>query len=1210
MGHNMAFFVGEGHELPKPDYEYVTTEEHARAAMNWLDRFDTLALDTETTGLNPYNSNISLVQIGTEDKAFVFDVRHDTDRSSLNLSVLDPILKDKSKLMILQNAAFDMKFIKVKRGFYIPNVYDTMLAEQLLNLGKIGIKNSLDAIIKRYLGLDMPKEPQGSFANYTQEFQAYQLEYAANDVIPINLVMKLQREFISKEDLENVLRLEHEFLIPLCEMELNGIKIDVDKWNLIMGGVQKDYEDLKIKIQNILSGVNSQTTLFGVSLLNIDSNAQLKSALKKYGLDLKSTDVGTLSKFKKITVISDILKYRKAYKLLSTYAQPLLDKILPETGRLHTRFKQMVSTGRLSSSDPNLQNIPNKQKFRSCFVAEDGYSLITSDMSSAEIRIIGNYSEDPIFLDAFSTGQDLHTRTASEMFDIPLDKVTHDQRGAAKAINFGLCLTEGTNTISNIGIIQIQDSVIGASVAHDIGSNEIIDFAYMGEKEVFEIETQYGYTIEATADHPIKVIDKNGVYIDKKLCDLDIGKDYACLKLGSELFSDSNHLFEAFYFEDYRSSKQADLPNVIDDSWAEFLGLFISEGSLHKSRNGKYNAITFGISANEPNFIEVFDNLLPKLFDRYSKKPLENDNIIAYGIYSVKIATWLSSICDFDSDNKTTSIRVPECILRSCRSVQAAFLRAAFEGDGTIWTKSNSCCISYSSMSLKLLKDMQLMLLNFGILAALRLRPDKRYPGREYFTLDVVGHDFRKKFMENIGFLTVNKNSKWFCEQHYTRSSFKVPYQYERLLLVREKLKRKLGKTNRDCNTIRYLYNSANLTEEKGVGNFYIGQLSEYDDFFNFIHKNNIVPLPIRSIKSKGIKKVYDISVKDHQYFLANGFIVHNCYGMSAVGLANRLEISKKRAEDYINRYFKKYKGVKKFLDKSAKDAVMNRFSRTIAGRKRYYDLPPYEHPDRKKIQGAVERRGKNTPIQGCLVFNSYINGLGNIGDQVGKTVEIETGFGKDKAMCVYSGKKTVYDLVLSNGASLGITLDHKVPVFSDEGLIDKCVKDINHYDMLIAYTESGYYLCNKVDLKYRGVEDTYDLICENIHYFVANGVIVHNSNGDTIKEAMILLVDRLKPYDARLILTVHDEVVVEVKDEQKYEVAKVVSQSLVDGFGKYFSLIPMKADALIGKCWLKGSCENKPDEKHECGHNEMIFVPDEKRISKLVCAKCGAEQE
>jgi DNA polymerase I len=768
----MAFFVGEGFELPKPDYEYVTTEEHARSAMSFLDRYDTLALDTETTGLNPYTSKISLVQIGTEDKAFVFDVRHDTDHSSLNLGVLDPILKDKSKLMVLQNAAFDMKFIKVNRGFYVPNVYDTMLAEQLLNLGRIGIKNSLDAIMSRYLGLDMPKEPQGSFANYTQEFQAYQLDYAANDVIPINLIMKLQKELISKEDLENVLRLEHEFLIPLCEMELNGIKIDVDKWNLIMRDVQKDYEDLRAKIQNVLSGVNSQTTLFGVSLLNIDSNAQLKNALKKYGIDLKSTDVGSLSKFKKITVINDILKYRKAYKLLSTYAQPLLDKILPETGRLHTRFKQMVSTGRLSSSDPNLQNIPNKQKFRSCFIAEDGYSLITSDMSSAELRIIGNYSEDPIFLEAYSTGQDLHTRTASEMFDIPLDEVTHAQRGAAKSINFGLA------------------------------------------------------------------------------------------------------------------------------------------------------------------------------------------------------------------------------------------------------------------------------------------------------------------------------------------------------------------------------------------------------------------------------------------------------YGMSAVGLANRLEISKKRAEDYINRYFKKYKGVKKFLDKAARDAVMHKFSKTIAGRKRYYDLPPYEHPDRKKIQGSIERRGKNTPIQGCLVFNSYINGLGNIGDHVGKTVEIETGFGKDKAMCVYSGKKTVYNLVLSNGASLGITLDHKIPVFSEEGLIDKCVKDINHYDRLIAYTESGYYLCNKVDLKYRGVEDTYDLICENIHYFIANDIIVHNSNGDTIKEAMVLLVDRLKPYDARLILTVHDEVVVEVKDEQKYEVSKVVSQSLVDGFGRYFSLIPMKADALIGKCWLKGACENKPDEKHECGHNEMIFVPDEKRISKLTCAKCGAEQE
>lgn len=640
----MSMFTVNDSQLPKADYEYVVTEDHARAALSYLDKYPEVAIDTEGTSLDPYEFKWSLLQIGVEDKAFVFDMRHDTEHSSVHPEIMDPFLRDPSKKKILQNAAFDMKVIKVQRGFYMQNVYDTMLAEQILNLGRVGVKANLAAITLRYLGLQMPKEPRDSFRDYYQTFQPFQLEYSANDVLSLHLLKFFQEEKIKRENLENVLRLESEFIVPLCEMELNGIKIDVDKWRLIMDEVAEDYRGLRKSIEKTLMSTNPQTTLFGVSLVNINSNLQLKKALKKLGLDLPDTQVGTLQKFKGIPVVDDILQYRKADKLLSTYAEPLLEKIHKTTGRLHTDFKQMVSTGRMSSSNPNLQNIPNKQKFRSCFIAEDGYSLLTADMSGAELRIIGNMSKDPVFVEAYHTGQDIHTRTASEMFEVAYDNVPTELRKAAKAINFGLA------------------------------------------------------------------------------------------------------------------------------------------------------------------------------------------------------------------------------------------------------------------------------------------------------------------------------------------------------------------------------------------------------------------------------------------------------YGMSAMGLAARLGITKKKAENYIDRYFKGYKGVKKFLEESAKFAVRNKYSVTIAGRKRYYDLPPFEHPDRKRIQGSIERKGKNTPIQG--------------------------------------------------------------------------------------------------------------------------------SNGDTIKEAMILLVDRLKPYDARLLLTVHDELVVEAKDEQKYEVAKVLSQSLIDGFGKYFSLIPMETDTLVGPCWLKGSCENKGDTGHKCGCTEMKLVPDGKRITKLVCSKCGADQE
>ena len=424
--------------LPDPKFEYVTTEESAKKAMVILDKYDEHFIDTETTGLDPYKAKWSLLQIGTHDKIFVFDVRYDTEHSSLHPKILDPLLQDKSKSHILQNAAFDMKILKVNRDFYLENVYDTMLAEQLLNLGRPFVKASLAALVLRYIGVTMTKEPRGTFEDYNQKFENFQLRYAANDVSVLPLIKELQEFKLKKEELEKVAQLEFDFLVPLCEMELNGIKIDVDKWRIIMKDVAVERDETRAIIQDVLSQTEDQSTLFGVPLMNIDSHAQLKVALNKYGIDVKSTGADVLSNFKGIPVIDAILDHRKAEKLISTYSETLLGKISSVTGRLHTDFRQMVSTGRMSSSSPNLQNIPHDQKYRSCFIAKEGYSLITADMSGAELRIIGNLSGDPVFKECFINGIDLHTRSASEIFKVPMSKVDKNMRNSCKALSFGL----------------------------------------------------------------------------------------------------------------------------------------------------------------------------------------------------------------------------------------------------------------------------------------------------------------------------------------------------------------------------------------------------------------------------------------------------------------------------------------------------------------------------------------------------------------------------------------------------------------------------------------------------------------------------------------------------------------------------------------------------------------------------------------------------
>ncbi len=424
--------------IPVPNYEYITNVDDIGRVLEDISHYPEIEVDTETTGLDPYQSKISLVQIGIPNKAYVFDIRSDLDHVSVDIENLKPILSNKGTLKVLQNAVFDMKMIKVHGGYYLENIYDTMLVEQLFNLGLTERGASLADIVLKYLGLHMTKEPQGTFKKYEQKFEKYQLDYAAADVSVLCLIRDLQLPRIKKEGFENVCRLEFEFTKAMCEMELNGITIDKDKWRIIMGETDEERLERLDKINEMLIETSSKPSLFGVPSINVDSNKQLLNSLKDHGLDLPNTNEGTLKKYKDVPIIKELLGYRKQNKLISTYGEPLLKKINPVTGRLHTRFRQMVSTGRLSSSSPNLQNIPHDQKFRSCFIAKPGYKLITADQASAELNIIGNLSEDPVFIHCFKNGIDLHSKSASEVFKVPIEKVDKTMRNSCKAISFGL----------------------------------------------------------------------------------------------------------------------------------------------------------------------------------------------------------------------------------------------------------------------------------------------------------------------------------------------------------------------------------------------------------------------------------------------------------------------------------------------------------------------------------------------------------------------------------------------------------------------------------------------------------------------------------------------------------------------------------------------------------------------------------------------------
>jgi len=1073
----MSVFETNVIHLPKPNYEYITTEAAARTALSEIANYKVIEVDSETTSLDPHEGKMSLFQIGVPNKVFVFDVRSDTEHSSVDLEIFKPLLTNKTTLKLFQNAVFDMKYIKKHGGYYVNNIYDTMITEQLFNLGLGFVKADLGTLVMRYLGITMDKEPRGTFMDYNQVFKPFQLEYAANDVVILDMIRNLQAPRIQREGFENVCRLEFEFVKPMCEMELNGITFDKDKHRVILDDIDEDRVKHGKMVSDLLNATEDQTTLFGVSLINIDSNVQLKKALKKYGLELESTDVATLDKFKGIPVIDELLSYRKAQKFISTYGESLMDKVNEYTGRLHTRFRQMVSTGRMSSSAPNLQNIPKKQIYRSCYIAKEGHSLITADMSGAELRILGNLSADSVFVECYANGIDLHTRTASEVFGIPFDQVKHNDRNAAKAINFGLCASEDTNIITDLGTDKIKNVLINSSVCHDIGLNKVIDKQYMGEKEVFEVKTQYGYTLEVTEDHLIKIINSDGEYVDKELKNLDIDNDYVCLKKASNLFPKDMELFDDFEVERVSNYKHLALPKILDERIAAFLGLFVSEGSLLKVKGRqKYSYLQFGFSDACAEFINEIDNLFYLVFgSRFNRK--RKNGIVRYKMSSVLFGEWLAKVCDLHGNDKTGEIGVPDSIKKSPEDIQSTFLKWLFEGDGSAKIAGNSYSITYSSKSYNLVNDLQLMLLNFGVLSSIRSETRKNRPGELYWEIKIVSNESRINFLNKIGFLTSYKNDRCVNNAAYESSVYFLPNQE---LLLDEILRNRTKAEKKDRKIYDIIYNAKYNTT--GLGDTHLDRFSKYNSFFKFIYDNGIVPLPIKSIKSKGIKRVYDLSVENHQYFLANGFIIHNCYGLSKYGLARRLKISENEAGDMINSYFKRYVGVKRLLDQSAKSAVMKRHSKTVSGRKRFYRLPEYGTKEFDKKKRAVEREGKNAVIQGA--------------------------------------------------------------------------------------------------------------------------------NADTIKEAMILAVKRLEERNmkSKLLLTVHDELVIEAPFNEQEEAKHIAEQSLIDGFAVYFDLIPMESDALSGPCWLKNSCEDESTGK-ECGGTEMEWAPDKKYKTKIVCKKCGAAQ-
>ena len=429
-------------------FEYIKYTEEAKEVLDKLENEKYLYLDTEVAvknfnNIDFFNDKIRLVQIGTDKDIFVFDAFFIPEIGNL----LKPILENKG--IIGHNLKFDIKFLKTNFDIFPKVVFDTMIASQILSEGK-DERHSLLAVSMREAELKLDKSQQKSpwhLENLTHE----QIEYSAKDIEALRQIFPSLKEKLNgiptphkstgkvKEifGIENaVAAVEFTFVPQLALIELKGMPVDKNLLKNMLTETQSKYQRMYIEF---------------VRNYGVDPFSPAKVAnwlVNKIGITLPKTQKGALSsqdkalkKYEHLKEVQQLMEIRTTKKLLDKLKELnehiRQDPFDSKTVHIHSSFRQIgAPTGRMSSSKPNLQNIP--PELRILFRPSKGYSMIVADYSQIELRIAAEYTNDEVMINAFKEGKDLHRFTASLITGKTYEEITKEERQLAKAINFGL----------------------------------------------------------------------------------------------------------------------------------------------------------------------------------------------------------------------------------------------------------------------------------------------------------------------------------------------------------------------------------------------------------------------------------------------------------------------------------------------------------------------------------------------------------------------------------------------------------------------------------------------------------------------------------------------------------------------------------------------------------------------------------------------------
>jgi len=485
-------------------YKAVEGKENIQALVKELLAQKEICIDTETTGINA--NDVELVGLSfsyKEHEGFYIPIENETDAKK-TLSYFEPLFKNKDIIWIGQNLKYDFLVLKWYGVELLGQTFDTMLAHYVIEPEG---RRSMDLLSAQFLGYEpisittligKKGKNQGTMRDAPLDQVT---EYAAEDA---DITFQLKHCFsplIKKRGVEKVFNeVENPLVRVLVDMEYEGVKVDIDFLNEYSKVLEVDakiseervYEQAGVRF-NLASPKQLGEVLFDI--LKLDAKAK-KTKTGQY-----ATGEDVLQKMAaKHKIVDDILNFRELTKLKSTYVDSIPELINPKTGRVHTSYAQAVAvTGRLSSTNPNLQNIPIRtergREIRKAFIPrEKGRVLVSADYSQIELRIVAAISGDPNMCEAFKLGKDIHTATAAKVYGIKEEEVTKEMRYKAKSVNFGIIYGQGAFGLAeNLGISRTEAKEIIDNYKKEFpGIQSYMDQQINNAKELGFVETLMG----------------------------------------------------------------------------------------------------------------------------------------------------------------------------------------------------------------------------------------------------------------------------------------------------------------------------------------------------------------------------------------------------------------------------------------------------------------------------------------------------------------------------------------------------------------------------------------------------------------------------------------------------------------------------------------------------------------------------------------------